>query len=54
MGLHLVGLDEITRNFMLDEIRRDLQDGSMYFGKYLSAEGVRVWPDLTGILDRAD
>lgn len=46
MGLNFEDLDAITRKFMLDEIRADIQADKVYRSSYLTQSGQGNWPDL--------
>lgn len=46
MNLQLEHLDHRTRLLMLGEIRRDIDAGRLYDGKYLAAAGKSAWPAL--------
>ena len=39
-------LTEETRQFMEDEVREDIKNGTLYYGKYLSQRGKQLYPDL--------
>ncbi len=46
MGLNLVDLDDRTRQYMLEEVDRDVAAGTLYYGKRLTEEGARRYPEL--------
>ena len=46
VALRLVNLDEQTRQFMLDELQRDIADGTLYVSHRLSDRGQKDWPHL--------
>src|SRR5688572_14210878 len=46
MGIRYRHLDEITRTYMVAEFERDAADRSLYLSDRLTAEGVRLWPQL--------
>ena len=46
MGLHYDDLDEDTRRYMVDEIDRDIADGSIYISNYLNPHGCERWPHI--------
>jgi hypothetical protein len=50
MGLDLVDLDQATRRLMLEELDRDLAEGSLYHSKRLTETGRR---DYSGLLREA-
>ena len=56
MGLRYDSLDNKTVGFMLPELDRDLQDGSIYISPRLTPEGRERWPDLlrSAITDHGD
>lgn len=47
MGLRYENLDAITRSFMVEEIRMDAAERSMYVSNYLNERGAAAWPTLT-------
>lgn len=46
MGLAYADLDQRTRACMIEEIDRDVGDGSIYISRYLNAQGCESWPRL--------
>lgn len=46
MALELVNLDDSTRQHMLAELDRDIEDDKLYCGKYLSETGAERYPQL--------
>ena len=46
MGLRYDNLDDDVRRFMVEEIDRDTQDGSIYISNYLNPRGCEVWPQI--------
>lgn len=46
MALAFEMLDERTRDYMIDEIERDVLSKNLYIGKNLNERGVEIWPDL--------
>jgi hypothetical protein len=46
MSLNLVNLDSSTRQFMVEEIEKDIADGRLYESPRLSAAGKQIYPDL--------
>lgn len=46
MGLQYDHLDEVTRQYMLEEIELDVQNGALYFSPRLHDEGCASWPEL--------
>lgn len=46
MLLELKNLDEITRKFMVDEIKMDIENGDLYISDRLNNEGKSIYPDL--------
>lgn len=51
MGLAYENLDEVTRDFMVREIRMDIASGNIYLSNYLNETGCANWPDM--LLDAA-
>jgi hypothetical protein len=46
MALSLTNLDSVTRQYMLEEISRDLAEGNLYYSPRLSSTGRQVYPTL--------
>lgn len=46
MSLAYANLDSETRRFMLEEIKMDIANGSIYLSNYLNDRGAAAWPDL--------
>lgn len=46
MGLQYADLNEVTRAFVVEEMRRDLGAGTLYYGRRLSEAGRAAWPSL--------
>ena len=46
MALNYLNLDDKTRLHMVEEIDKDIADGSLYIGRRLTSRGVADWPDL--------
>lgn len=46
MSLHLVNLDERTRQFMRDELTQDEGNGRLYLSSRLTPKGRLEWANL--------
>lgn len=46
MALNLENLDDITRKYMIDEVRLDIESNSVYKSKFLTEEGIKAWDRL--------
>lgn len=46
MGLKYQNLDDATRRFMLEEIERDVSNGSIYISNFLTQRGCEEWPEM--------
>lgn len=46
MGLRYDNLDDSTREYMLAELKWDLEQDNLYFSVRLSPDGIEDWPDM--------
>jgi hypothetical protein len=46
MGIRYDSLDEAARRFMIDELNRDIQGGTLYISTRLTEAGASEWPNL--------
>lgn len=46
MGLRYDNLDDSTREYMLAEFERDLEQDNLYFSVRLSPDGIQDWPEM--------
>ncbi len=46
VGLSYANLDDRTRHFMIQELERDIANGTVYISDRLNEEGVRNWPSV--------